>query len=61
MKTADFDEFDRRKLQEARKLILKVYEANYKAPGMSAKEGRLETILAKLDFLLDVSDTPFLV
>lgn len=61
MKNADFDEYDRRQLQEARKILLRVYEANYKATGMFAKEGRLETILAKLDSLLDVPDTLFLI
>jgi len=40
----NFDECDSRKLQEARKTLLQVYEANYKAPGMSRKIRREEVI-----------------
>ena len=52
MNTTDYDEFDKRKLRQAKNLAAEVYEYNYKAPGMAAKQNRLETIIKKLDHLL---------
>lgn len=46
-----FDEYDQERLQEAKNLLLKVYEYNYGTPGMSGKIKRLETILGKLETL----------
>ena len=36
----------------SKNLAAEVYEYNYKAPGMAAKQNRLETIIKKLDHLL---------
>lgn len=50
------EEFDVRKLQEARKLICEVYEYYYGAPRMGKEVRRLETIMNKIDFLLNGKD-----
>ena len=47
-----FDEYDKNKLIEAKKLLVKVYEFNYGSPRMHKEVNRLETIINKLDFLL---------
>ena len=46
------EEYDIKKLKEARNIINKVYEYYFGALGYSRKQKRLETILRKLDELL---------
>ena len=46
------EEFDLRKLRDAKKLIQEVYEYYYGAPRMQKQTRRLETIMNKIDFLL---------
>lgn len=46
------EEFDMRKLQEAKKLIYEVYLYYYGAPRMGQVTRRLETIMNKIDFFL---------
>ena len=46
------EEFDLRKLREAKKLVQEVYEYYYGAPGMKKEVSRLEMIMNKIDFLL---------
>ena len=48
-----FDEYDRIKLGKARKLITEVYEYNYDAPCSSNEIKKLETIIRKLDALIN--------
>ena len=46
------EEFDLRKLREARKLIAEVYDYYYGFNPARREEARLETILNKLDYLI---------
>ena len=46
-----FDEYDLKKLQEARKMLTKVYEYNYGDPAMRAECNRLFTIIKKIKWL----------
>ena len=46
------EEYDLRKLQQAKKLIYDVYLYYYGAPRMKNEVRRLETIINKIDFLL---------
>ena len=48
-----FDEYDRIKLGKARKLITEVYEYNYGAPRSGSEIKKLETIIHKLDALIN--------
>lgn len=48
-----FDEYDKDRLEEARRTLLKVYEYNYGDPGMRKEIARLRTIISKLNFLLE--------
>lgn len=50
MKNNKLGEYDRRKMEEARKIINKVYEYNY--DGYSPLNNKLETILKKIDKLI---------
>lgn len=45
------DEYDRRKLVKARKLITEVYEYNYGDSHLRKQVDRLETIIRKLEAL----------
>ena len=47
------EEYDIKKLTEARNIIKKVYEYYWSAPGFSRQQKRLETILRKLNELLE--------
>lgn len=47
------EEFDLQKLQKAKKLIIEVYEYYYGAPRMGKEVRRLETIMNKIDYLLE--------
>lgn len=47
-----FDEYDKIKLEKAKKLITEVYEYNYGAPYSGKETKKLETIIRKLDFLI---------
>lgn len=47
-----FDEYDKIKLEKAKKLITEVYEYNYGAPRSGSEIKKLETIIRKLDFLI---------
>ena len=47
-----FDEYDRNKLERAKKLITEVYEFNYGAPRSSKETKKLETIIRKIDSIL---------
>lgn len=49
-----FKKYDIEKLVEARNIIEKVFEFYFCVPGYSKKEKRLETILRKLNELLDI-------
>lgn len=51
MKRGQYDQHDQDKLNKAKGLLMEVLEHNYGAPGMSKKNSRLETILAKLEAL----------
>ncbi len=48
-----FDEYYQLKLQEAKRLITEVYEFNYGAPRMSRKIKKLETIIKKINDLME--------
>lgn len=50
-----FDEYDMKKLQEAKDLIIKVYESNYGVPYMGYKIKKLETIIEKINKLMEES------
>ena len=52
-KYRDFDKYDHDLLEKARRLIMKVYEYNYGDPKMKSKVKRLETIINKLEELLN--------
>ena len=45
-----FDEYDRKKIEKARKLIAEVHEYNYES---GAETKKLETIIRKLDALTE--------
>ena len=47
----DFEQYDHELLEEARKLLLKVYEYHYGDSKMKSKINRLETIICKLGIL----------
>lgn len=47
------EEYDREKLQEARNLVLKVFEYYYGRNGDYQLSNRLATILRKIDFVLE--------
>lgn len=47
---AAFD--DRNKLERAKKLITEVYESNYGSPRSSKETKKLETIIRKIDSIL---------
>lgn len=47
-----FDEYDRNKLERAKKLITEVYESNYGSPRSSKETKKLETIIQKIDSIL---------
>lgn len=47
-----FDEYDRNKLERAKELITEVYEFNYGAPRFSEETKKLETIIRKIDSIL---------
>lgn len=46
------EEYDLQQLQQAKKIITKVYEYHYGDSYMRKEIKRLETILSKIDFLL---------
>lgn len=48
-----FDEFDMNKLKKAKKLLVEVYEFNFGFPPTKSKVKRLETIINKLEQLLN--------
>ena len=48
-----FDEYDMQKLEEAKNLITEVYEFNYGVPRMGRKTKRLETIIKKINDLME--------
>lgn len=48
------DEYDKRMLKEARDTIYAVYEFHYGDSYMRSEVQRLETIINKIDFLLDL-------
>lgn len=48
----ELGEYDKRKLQEARELILKVYEYHSGDSYMRKEIKRLETIILKIDYLI---------
>lgn len=48
-----FDEYDKGRLEEARKLLRKVYEYNYGDPSCRREADRLATIIGKLDVILN--------
>ena len=49
-----FDECDFEQMQKARELILKVYEYHYGDSKMQSEIKRLETIISKLDYLIEL-------
>lgn len=49
-------EYDKEKLQEAKKLIEKVYEYHYGDSYMQKEIKRLETIIAKIDYLIQQAE-----
>lgn len=52
-KNRDFVEYDHNLLEKARRLLIKVYEYNFGDPKMKSKVKRLETIIKKLEELLN--------
>ena len=48
-----FDEYDRNKLEKAKQILIEVYEYNY---GVPIARKRLETILAKIDYLITLAE-----
>ena len=48
-----FDEYDKSKLEKAKKLVTEVYEYNYGAPYSGKETKKLETIIRKLDLLIE--------
>lgn len=51
-----FGNYDMGLLQEAKKLLLKVYEYNYGEPSMRSKVKRLETIISKIEVLQQTNE-----
>lgn len=51
-----FDEYDIRKLKEARRIINEVFNYNYDYSPTRKYEDRLETIIKKLDYLIGDCD-----
>ena len=49
-----FEQYDRERLEEARQLLLKVYEYYYGDSKTKSKTKRLWTIIRKLDSLLKI-------
>ena len=56
MKIQRFDEYDLRKLKEARKLLDEVHTYNYDVYSIRRMEKRLETIIDKLDELIKMNE-----
>ncbi len=54
----NIDAFDRARIEEARRLLYKVYEYNYGDPSAKKEVSRLDTIIRKIDQLLNKEDTP---
>lgn len=54
----NFDNFDKGRLEEARKLLWKVYEYNYGDPSCRREVNRLATIIGKLDELMNLKGEP---
>ena len=50
-----FDPYDMDKLTEARRLLFEVFQYNYDHPPMRRMNGRLCTIIDKLDTLLNLN------
>lgn len=53
-KRNQFEEFDLKKLLNALRLLKEVYNYYYDFPPMRRKNNRLETIIKKLETLLDM-------
>ena len=53
MKLHKLDNYDKEKLEEARQLIMDVYEYHYGDSYMKSEINRLETIITKIDYLLN--------
>ena len=53
MKSGNFDKYDQLKLQEAKRYITEVYEYNYGVPHMNRKIKKLETIIKKINELME--------
>lgn len=51
-----FGNYDMGLLQEAKKLLLEVYEYNYGEPSMRSKVKRLETIISKIEVLQQTNE-----
>lgn len=51
-----FGEYDMDLLEQARKLLIKVYEYNYGEPSMRGKVKRLETIISKIEILQQTNE-----
>ena len=51
-----FGKYDMNLLEEAKKLLLKVYEYNYGEPSMRSKVKRLETIISKIEVLQQTNE-----
>lgn len=52
-----FGEYDKRKLVAARDLIEQVHDFHFGVPGMSGKLKRLETLMKKLDALIEEEES----
>ena len=50
----NFDEFDKKKIEETRQILWKVYECNYGDPSVKRETDRLATIIRKIDELLNI-------
>lgn len=49
-----FDEYDTQKIIAAKKLLLEVQEYNFGTPAQQRKLKRLDTIIAKIDELIQI-------
>jgi hypothetical protein len=59
MRKSYFDPYDLEHIEKAKQLITKVYEYHYGDSKMRGEVRRLETIIAKIDFLLNpLTNTP---
>lgn len=52
----ELGEYDKRKLLEAREIIYKIYEYHSGDSYMQKETKRLETIIAKIDFLIQLAE-----